>query len=71
MLYYTILIGFIWCISTVTCSNDIDYNIHGTTTTGWEFVRDLFEKNFAEGLDTGASLAIYHNGLLVVDLTGG
>ena len=47
------------------------YNIDGTTASGWEFVRDLFEDNFAEQRDLGASVAIYHQGKLVVDLWGG
>ncbi|CAF4008027.1 unnamed protein product [Rotaria sordida] len=71
MMYYSILIEFFCWISTVICFNDIDYNIHGTTATEWEFVRDLFKQNFAQGFDTSASITIYHNGLLVVDLTGG
>jgi CubicO group peptidase (beta-lactamase class C family) len=48
-----------------------DYNIDGTTVNGWEFVRDLFEENFVEQRDLGASVAIYYQGKLVVDLYGG
>jgi CubicO group peptidase (beta-lactamase class C family) len=71
MLCCSVLIGFLCWISTVICFNDVDYNIRGTTATGWEPVRDLFKQNFAQGLDTGASVAIYHQGQLVVDLSGG
>ncbi len=71
MLCCFILIKFLCWVSTVICFNDVDYNIRGTTATGWEPVRDLFKQNFAQGLDTGASVAIYHQSLLVVDLSGG
>ncbi|CAF5082144.1 unnamed protein product, partial [Rotaria sp. Silwood1] len=48
------------------------YNIIGTIENDdWQFVRNLFQQNFIDGLDLGASLAIYHNGKLVVDLCGG
>ena len=46
-------------------------DIGGTTAEGWEFVRPLFKENFDEGRDLGASIAVYHQGRLVVDLWGG
>jgi len=62
----------IFLISAVCSQHDHNhYNIDGTTANGWEFVRDLFEENFVEERDLGASLAIYHQGKLVVDLSGG
>ena len=45
--------------------------IGGTTAEGWEFVRPLFEENFVKERDLGASVAVYHQGRLVVDLWGG
>lgn len=64
---------WIWTIfaPTILASNDNNFNIRGTTVPGWEFVRDLFEKNLAQGQDLGASVAIYYQGKPVVDLWGG
>ena len=70
-LFCSILIAFLCTVSIVLGFNDADDDIRGTTAIGWESMRDLFKQNFARGLDTGASLAIYHQGQLVVDLSGG
>ncbi|HET9729670.1 MAG TPA: serine hydrolase domain-containing protein [Acidimicrobiia bacterium] len=43
----------------------------GFVADGFERVRDVFEENFAKGLEVGASFAVYHRGELVVDLWGG
>jgi CubicO group peptidase (beta-lactamase class C family) len=66
-------IYFLWiCVLLISAVfSDDHYNIDGTTVNGWEFVRDLFEENFVEQRDLGASVAIYHQGKLVVDLYGG
>jgi CubicO group peptidase (beta-lactamase class C family) len=45
--------------------------IHGWTASGFEIVRERFEKNFADGLEVGAAFAAYHRGQKVVDLWGG
>jgi len=45
--------------------------IDGWTAKGFENVREQFEKNFAEGLEVGASFAAYHRGRKVVDVWGG
>ena len=45
--------------------------IGGTTAEGWQFIRRLFQENFDEERDLGASVAVYHQGRLVVDLWGG
>jgi CubicO group peptidase (beta-lactamase class C family) len=58
-------------LSIVFCYHSIDYNISGTTAHGWEFVRDLFLENFLQQYDLGAAIAVYHQGHLVVNLTGG
>lgn len=58
-------------ISSVICYNVVNYNVCGTTANGWEFIRKLFIENFKEERDLGASIAIYHQGKLVVDLWGG
>jgi CubicO group peptidase (beta-lactamase class C family) len=58
-------------VSTVFSLYHNHNNIGGTTDNGWEFVRDLFEDNFVQKRDLGASVAIYHQGKLVVDLWGG
>jgi CubicO group peptidase (beta-lactamase class C family) len=44
---------------------------HGWTASGFEGVRDAFEKNFADGLEVGAAFSAYHRGQKVVDLWGG
>jgi CubicO group peptidase (beta-lactamase class C family) len=44
---------------------------HGWTASGFEGVRDAFEKNFADGLEVGAAFSAYHRGKKVVDLWGG
>ncbi|CAF4492785.1 unnamed protein product [Rotaria sp. Silwood2] len=68
---------FIWiCILLISaiCSSSHggdDYNIDGMVVNEWEFVRDSFKENFVEQRDLGASIAIYHQGKLVVDLWGG
>jgi CubicO group peptidase (beta-lactamase class C family) len=46
-------------------------DLHGTVATGYEEVRDEFARNFQERGELGAACAIYHNGVLVVDLWGG
>ncbi|CAF4575914.1 unnamed protein product [Rotaria socialis] len=56
------------CISLVIST---DVTLYGSTANGWEFVRDLFRENFVQERDTGSSIAIYHQGRLVVDLVGG
>ncbi len=63
----------IYCflIPIIVSSNNVEVNIHGTTATGWEFIRDLFKDNFVEERDLGGSVAIYYQGKLVVDLWGG
>ncbi len=43
----------------------------GTCADGFAPLRDLLERNLADGTDTGASLAVVHDGELVVDLWGG
>ena len=45
--------------------------IHGWTSPGFEGVRDVFEKNFADGLEVGAAFTAYHRGQPVADLWGG
>jgi CubicO group peptidase (beta-lactamase class C family) len=43
----------------------------GTTASGFEGVRDVFDTNFAKGLEIGASFSAYYRGEKVVDLWGG
>jgi len=45
--------------------------IHGTVEPGFEDVRAVFERNFAERREVGAACAVVHRGRLVVDLWGG
>lgn len=45
--------------------------INGWTSPGFDGVRDAFEKNFADGLEVGASFTAYHQGKAVADLWGG
>lgn len=46
-------------------------DIQGTCHDRFAAVREAFEKNFAERDDVGASVAVSHQGELVVDLWGG
>ncbi|CAF1259446.1 unnamed protein product [Rotaria magnacalcarata] len=70
MLRYYICIWSLLIVKIITKEN-VDFNIHGSTADGWHFVRELFQENFIEQRDLGASVAIYHQGKLVVDLWGG
>ncbi|SEK05688.1 CubicO group peptidase, beta-lactamase class C family [Sphingobium sp. AP50] len=45
--------------------------VEGFCSSGFANVRDAFERNFTERGEIGASLAIYRDGKLVVDLWGG
>ncbi|MEV0127805.1 serine hydrolase domain-containing protein [Dactylosporangium sp. NPDC050688] len=45
--------------------------VQGSVAPGFEAVRATFEKLFASGAETGASVAAYAGGTLVVDLWGG
>lgn len=48
-----------------------DVSVKGTVATGFETVRDAFEKNFKEDGDIGASFAVMRGGEVVADLWGG
>ncbi|CAF1932613.1 unnamed protein product [Rotaria magnacalcarata] len=65
--------SWIWSllIPAVFCSHCSDFNIQGITAHRWEVIRDIFCDNFIQERDVGASVAIYHQGELVVDLWGG
>ncbi|MBB83806.1 MAG: serine hydrolase [Deltaproteobacteria bacterium] len=45
--------------------------IHGFANPGFEPIREAFEKNFALGLEQGASVAVTRDGEFVVDLWAG
>ncbi|MGH8876987.1 MAG: serine hydrolase domain-containing protein [Stackebrandtia sp.] len=45
--------------------------INGLTAHGFEAVRDGFEQNFADGVEVGASVSVWHRGEAVIDLWGG
>ncbi|UJR18413.1 hypothetical protein I4U23_005318 [Adineta vaga] len=70
-MYTYIWICFFLHITYISSNNNVELNIDGTTANGWEFIRDLFRENFIEERDLGGSLAIYYQGNLVVDLSGG
>lgn len=46
-------------------------DVEGTVAAGFERVADAFARNFAQLDEIGASVAVYHDGRLVVDLAGG
>ncbi|RIL06912.1 MAG: esterase [Proteobacteria bacterium] len=46
-------------------------HIEGTTSRGFEPVRDAFARNFAEHGELGAAVAVYRRGRCVVDFWGG
>jgi CubicO group peptidase (beta-lactamase class C family) len=49
----------------------VQFPISGTVNPGFEPVREVFERNFHEDVEVGASLCIVHRGEMVVDLWGG
>jgi CubicO group peptidase (beta-lactamase class C family) len=69
-MFYSIWIAIV-SLSIVFCNDPTNYNIAGTTADGWDFVRDLFLDNFLQEDDLGGSIAVYHQGQSVVNLTGG
>ena len=58
-------------ISILASNKETKLRINGKTDKDWKFVRDLFEDNFLQDRDLGASVAVYYQGELVVDLWGG
>jgi CubicO group peptidase (beta-lactamase class C family) len=52
----------------VTVSPDL---VHGDVDEGYGKVADAFRVNFASGREVGAAMAVYRNGVKVVDLWGG
>ncbi|CAF2061902.1 unnamed protein product [Rotaria magnacalcarata] len=58
-------ISFLFGLPGVNC------NVGGIVQNDWEPLRALFEQNFQNNADLGASLAVYHRGKLVVNLWGG
>lgn len=49
----------------------MQYPIEGHVTPGFEPVREVFERNFTDDVDVGASVCIVREGETVVDLWGG
>ena len=47
------------------------FPIHGTVASGFERVRDVFERNFVDDIEVGASFCAIVDGETVVDLWGG
>lgn len=70
MMYSSICIWSLLVLK-AACSVHAEVNIYGTTANGWDFVRELLKENFEQERDLGGSVAIYHQGKLVVDLWGG
>ncbi|MBX3707163.1 MAG: beta-lactamase family protein [Pseudomonadales bacterium] len=48
-----------------------DYPVHGFTAPGFESLRAVFERNFTDDIEVGASFCAVHDGRTVVDLWGG
>lgn len=49
----------------------VDFPVHGTTAPGFERVHDVFERNFTQDIEVGASFSAVVGGETVVDLWGG
>lgn len=49
----------------------VDFPVHGTVAVGFERVHDVFERNFTEDIEVGASFSVVVAGETVVDLWGG
>lgn len=45
--------------------------VEGIVAPGWEYVADAFRQSFTEGRETGAAVAVYRDGVPVVDVWGG
>lgn len=45
--------------------------VHGEVEAGFEAVREVFERQFEQGLHIGSGVAVYHRGQPVADLWGG
>ncbi|CAF3374426.1 unnamed protein product [Rotaria sp. Silwood2] len=58
-------------VSSALCYNAAGYNIRGTITPGWDFILDPFKDNFIHDRDLGASVAVYYQGKLAFELSGG
>ncbi|CAF3727294.1 unnamed protein product [Rotaria socialis] len=58
-------------IPTVISNSNSNINLHGLTADGWEYVKDYLTENIIEERDLGASISIYYEGKVVVDLTAG
>ncbi|CAF4071064.1 unnamed protein product, partial [Adineta steineri] len=63
----------LWFFLILSVVNNVhgELNIYGTTDNEWDFVRDIFKENFIQERDLGGSVAVYHQGKLVVDLWAG
>ncbi|MEE2855744.1 MAG: serine hydrolase domain-containing protein [Actinomycetota bacterium] len=48
-----------------------DASIHGSCASDYVGLRDAFERNFTQGDEVGAAVAVWVDGTLVVDLWGG
>ncbi|CAF4098310.1 unnamed protein product [Rotaria magnacalcarata] len=58
-------------VDDINDSEDDGEDVGGIVQNDWEPLRALFEQNFQNNADLGASLAVYHRGKLVVNLWGG
>ena len=48
-----------------------DFPVHGTVAPGFETVRSVFERNFSDDIEVGASFCAIVDGETVADLWGG
>ncbi|HBP16056.1 MAG TPA: serine hydrolase, partial [Gammaproteobacteria bacterium] len=49
----------------------VDFSIRGDVAPGFDAVAEVFERNFTEDIEVGASFCAVVNGVTVVDLWGG
>ncbi|CAF3527700.1 unnamed protein product, partial [Rotaria sp. Silwood2] len=69
-----ILIGSVFACLAISFQVDLpdfNWNVGGIVKKDWEPLRDLFQQNFQDNVDLGASLAFYYRKKLVVNLWGG
>ncbi|CAJ0573474.1 unnamed protein product, partial [Mesorhabditis spiculigera] len=65
------LMAFVHLVDHITGGMPLD-NLHGFVLPKFDKVEKVFKKNFHDGWEReGASIAVYHKGELVVDLSGG
>ena len=54
----------------LSAASDVNYAVTGHVDVGFEPVREVFDSNFAQGLECGSQLCVYWKGKCIIDLVG-